>query len=194
MKRYFTSDLHFFDEGIIWYCGRPYQSLEEMHDALRENFLETVEESEDIYLLGDICTGLSAREERAPLSSVSLQEVMRSFGIERKNFYLFRGNHDLLPESCYLDAGFKSAPRRAEMEVGGYRALLCHDPALAQSPDTLCICGHVHRLFGELYNPELNILVINVGVDVRGYRPISEDEIADIARKYNFKQDRVSAS
>lgn len=166
-----------------------------MHAALRENFLETTRDGDEIYMLGDICTGLSAREHREPVPRSSLREVMNSFGLDDgpdgRPFYLLRGNHDILDPQCYTDVGFRSAAARIETEVAGRRALLCHDPALAQRPNTLCICGHVHRLFREFYNAERNILVINVGVDVRDYKPVSEDEIAGILERYAFDPGRV---
>lgn len=191
LKRYFTSDLHFFDEGILWYCDRPWKNAGEMLEALRENFLDATRDGDEIYMLGDICTGLSAREHREPVSYEAFRDVMTSMGIDRKPFYLLRGNHDLLDPQCYTGAGFVSAAARIDTEVAGYRALLCHDPALAQRPNTLCLCGHVHCLFREYYNAERNILAINVGVDVRGYRPVSEDEIADIIARHGFDPDRV---
>jgi calcineurin-like phosphoesterase family protein len=80
---------------------------------------------------------------------------------------------------------------RLEMDVAGHRALLCHDPAAAQRPNTLCICGHLHHLFREYYNAERNILVINVGVDVRGYKPVSEEEIAGIIESRRFDPRKI---
>ena len=80
---------------------------------------------------------------------------------------------------------------RLETEVAGYKALLCHDPSAAQRPNTLCICGHLHQLFREHYNPERNILVVNVGGDVRGYKPISEEEIADIIESRRFDPHKI---
>lgn len=190
MKRYFTSDMHFFDEGIMWYCDRPWNSLDGMHSALRDNFLETTRDGDEIFMLGDICTGVSGRSPREPVEYPFFQEIMNSFEIAQKPFYLLRGNHDSLEPQRYIDAGFYTAATRLETEVAGHRALLCHDPALAQRPGTLCICGHVHCLFRELYNAERNILVINVGVDVRDYRPVSEDDIAAIIARYDFVPER----
>lgn len=191
LKRYFTSDLHFFDEGILWYCDRPWKTSGEMHAALREKFLDATRDGDEIYMLGDVCTGLSAREHREPVSFDAFREAMASLEIDRRPFYLLRGNHDILEPQSYADAGFFSTAVRIDTEVAGYRALLCHDPALAQRPNTLCISGHVHHLFREYYNAERNILVINVGVDVRDYKPVSEDEIADIVAKYGFDPERI---
>ena len=193
VKRYFTSDLHYFDEGILWYCDRPYGSTEEMHRKLQENFLEMTQDADEVYMLGDICTGISGWENRTPVDFSLLRKALLPFGIGKKPFYLLRGNHDVLPEECYLELGFRSVLTRLDLEIAGQKTLLCHDPALAQRPDTLCICGHVHRLFEEVYNSERNILAINVGVDVRGYKPVSEEMIVDIMEKHRFLCTRSSS-
>jgi calcineurin-like phosphoesterase family protein len=191
VKRYFTSDLHFFDAGIISYCDRPYLNVEEMHRELSQNFMKTTQDAEEIYLLGDICTGLSAQEADAVVTLERLKEAAAFLGVGTKPFHLLRGNHDLLPSDFYLSAGLDSIATRLETKIAGHRALLCHDPAVAQRPNTLCVCGHLHHLFREHYNAERNILVINVGVDVRGYKPVSEDEIADILERCRFDPGKI---
>jgi calcineurin-like phosphoesterase family protein len=196
MTRYFTSDPHFFDAGIIRYCGRPYLNVEEMHRELSKNFAETTQDAEEVYLLGDICAGFftSAQEAGIGAAAGRLKEAAALLGAGAKPLHLLRGNQDTLPPEFYLDAGFSSVEKRLEMEVAGYKALLCHDPAAAQRPDTLCVCGHLHRLFKEYYNAEKNILVINVGVDVRDYRPVSEEEIAAIVERYRFDPHKIGES
>jgi calcineurin-like phosphoesterase family protein len=120
-----------------------------------------------------------------------LKEAAALLGVGTKPFCLLRGNHDLLLSDFYLDAGFSSISMRLEMEVAGYKALLCHDPSAAQRPNTLCICGHLHHLFREHYNAERNILAINVGVDVRGYSPISEEELSEIIESRHFDPHKI---
>ena len=39
---FFTSDTHFFHEGIIKFCNRPFESVEEMNETLIRNWNETV--------------------------------------------------------------------------------------------------------------------------------------------------------
>jgi calcineurin-like phosphoesterase family protein len=173
VKRYFTSDTHFFDDRILKYCDRPFRSVGEMHESFRKIFRET--DADEIYLLGDICAGLSAEE--AETARSRLREAADILGLETKPFHLLRGNHDLLPDSFYLEAGFRSVAARLEMEVAGRPALVCHDPAAAQPAGTFCVCGHVHHLFREYRNTERNILAVNVGLDARGYGLVPETEI-----------------
>jgi calcineurin-like phosphoesterase family protein len=191
VKRYFTSDLHFFDAGVIRYCDRPYRNVEEMHRELSKNFMQTTQDAEEIYVLGDICTSLSAREADAGAAIERLKEAAALLGAGAKPIHILRGNHDLLPPEAYLDAGFRDISARLETEVAGHKALLCHDPAAAQRPNTLCVCGHMHHLFREHYDAKRNILAVNIGVDVRGYKPVSEEEIAAIIEKCRFDPHKI---
>ena len=53
-KVWFTSDLHFHHRNICRYCNRPYNSLEEMHEALITNWNSVVKEDDTVFLLGDM--------------------------------------------------------------------------------------------------------------------------------------------
>ena len=54
-KIWFTSDLHFGHSNIIKYCGRPYETVEEMNDGLILQWNSMVSEHDIIYHLGDFC-------------------------------------------------------------------------------------------------------------------------------------------
>jgi calcineurin-like phosphoesterase family protein len=71
------------------------------------------------------------------------------------------------------------------MEFGGKMILGQHIPPLhpAEIPVwcDFVICGHVHERWSYRYNYEdINIPVINVGVDVRNFRPLSTSEVLKI--------------
>lgn len=179
--KYFISDLHFFDAGIIYYCDRPFASVEEMHRVLVGNFNRKVAGEGEVYVLGDIVGMKGGIEKCGPL--------LKEMGIDdpRTPFRLIRGNHDLLPDEEYLKMGFVSVEEVCRARVAGYDAMLAHDPCMIQPCGTLAICGHIHTLFGELYNEERNMLAINVGVERRGYAPVSEAEIAAIVEKSRWR-------
>ena len=50
---WFTSDLHFFHENIIKFCGRPYYSIEDMNESLIKNWNDTVGKDDKVFVLGD---------------------------------------------------------------------------------------------------------------------------------------------
>ena len=51
---FFTSDTHFFHEGIIKFCNHPFESVEEMNETLIRNWNETVPEGGMHWLIGAI--------------------------------------------------------------------------------------------------------------------------------------------
>ena len=53
----FTSDTHFFHEGIIKFCNRPFATVEEMNETLIQNWNETVPENGTVFHLGDFAFG-----------------------------------------------------------------------------------------------------------------------------------------
>jgi calcineurin-like phosphoesterase family protein len=80
------------------------------------------------------------------------------------------GNHDR-SATAMRSCGFVEAVR--EYEVGGLRCV--HDPAGAR-PGEVTLAGHVHDAWAELRRPD-EARVINVGVDVRGFRPVALAEL-----------------
>jgi calcineurin-like phosphoesterase family protein len=83
--------------------------------------------------------------------------------------------------------GFASVKRLAVIMIEGLKIMLTHDPCLVQPIDTLAICGHIHTLFSENWQPSRNTLTINVCVEVRNYEPISETEVLDLARQSEYR-------
>jgi calcineurin-like phosphoesterase family protein len=57
MSVWFTSDTHFGHENIIKYCDRPFDSVEEMDEALVSNWNEVVGHNDLVYHLGDFTLG-----------------------------------------------------------------------------------------------------------------------------------------
>ncbi|MDO5562169.1 MAG: metallophosphoesterase [Synergistaceae bacterium] len=175
--KYFISDIHFFDAGIIEYCDRPFASVGEMNDALVEKFNAKVDGKGEIYVLGDIMGMNCAFDKRGECSA-----LLERMGIRNPAtpFHLILGNHDIYPEADYIAMGFVSADKITRVKIGDMTAMLTHDPCMIQPKNTLAICGHIHTLFKEIYNEERNTLTINVSVEERKYEPVSEAEILKI--------------
>jgi calcineurin-like phosphoesterase family protein len=77
---YFTSDHHFWHTNIIKYCNRPFVSVEEMNEALIQNWNDLVLPEDEVYYLGDF--SMAARPVEIYTSRLN--------GIK----YLVPGNHD----------------------------------------------------------------------------------------------------
>ena len=174
MMKYFSSDLHFYDEGLIKYCDRPFSSVDEMHRKVIDNFKNKVNGNGEIYILGDI-TGRNA----AHLGKKDYMQILDQMGINNPNtpFRLILGNHDTLPIEDYTDMGFVSVKKIDHIRLGKLETMLTHDPCMVQPKNTLALCGHIHTLFDYICNINRNTLAINVCLEARGYAPVSEEEI-----------------
>lgn len=132
---WFWSDLHFFHTGIIKYAGRPFQSAEEMNNALLANCLSRVSADDILVFGGDIMIGNLAGANR----------ILRAIPGYKINVI---GNHD-------IDANSKQPMRLAVDEVAaclgfqyqGSRFFVSHMPISEEllDADQRNIHGHIHR-------------------------------------------------
>ncbi|MCU1387922.1 MAG: metallophosphoesterase [Ilumatobacteraceae bacterium] len=182
MARFWTSDLHLGHANIIRYCHRPFADVDAMNAALIDRWNDTVEDSDEVWVLGDFALGAIA--EMLPLA-----QRLRGTKV------LVAGNHDRCWAGwgershrwieTYLDAGFDEVLQGwVPITIGGRPARACHLPYEGDSHDddlfvsqrptddgTLLLHGHVHdqwRVDGHQ---------VNVGVDVWDYRPVSDDMV-----------------
>lgn len=177
---YFISDLHFSDTGIMKTVGRPFVTPEEMDRHITSRVAQKTRDAEAVYILGDVFGGVRPADQFGTLC-----RLMREMGADERPFHLMRGNHDELTDEEYRSAGFASVRSRwAELEAGSRRYVIAHDPSMIQVPGTFAITGHVHTLYEEVWNERRGTLDVNVGVEVRGYEPLSLSEIDEIGRRY----------
>jgi len=175
MTDFFTSDTHFGHVNILRHCDRPWSSVEEMNDGLVEAWNARVNYDDTVFHLGDFAMGQKVLWPgyRARLSG---------------RIILIRGNHDD-PEVKILAALSEDAGDEIHDEylysTGRLRIHLAHYPGLEAYDDgrgyirhnrleqgcTHKFCGHVHNMFVERAG------YINVGVDVRGFQPVTLEEI-----------------
>lgn len=162
---FFTSDWHFFHEGIIKICNRKFTTTSKMHTSIIKNINDNVKKKDTLIVAGDIMT--KGSDYLLPLSKKLDQ-------IKCKNIILVVGNHDKLQVNQYLDAGFISV--HTLLEIPEYNLTVVHDPAVAIiDKNRLFVCGHVHNLFVTCNN------CVNVGVDAHDFKPVSIDKIIGLS-------------
>lgn len=196
MTLYFTSDLHIGHHNIIKYCNRPYASVEEMNEALVNNWNSVVTDNDHVWILGDLCMGKIED---------SLKIAARLNGWKT----LLPGNHDRVWAGngekaakwypAYEDAGFIIVDVDQTVETNSYSIYLGYDtdqqvevdlshfPYISDSRhddrfnDWLPIDmgrwllqGHIHTMW------KVKDRMINVGVDVWDYTPVAEKELLNI--------------
>ena len=150
MAYFFTSDTHFGHKNIIDFCERPFKNLKEMDETLIRNWNSVVKENDIVFHLGDY--GWSNK------TKIYLNRL-------NGTIIKIKGNHDSKSYSPIIDM---------TINLGGKHWYLIHDPKEAFGEYN--IVGHVHKNWKSIRMLEKGRVVgyaINVGVDVRDYRPVS---------------------
>lgn len=186
---YFTSDPHYYHLNVIKYCNRPFSSVEEMNEMLIKNWNDVVAPDDTVYCLGDFSMAFR------PVEAFS----HRLSGTK----YLVPGNHDFChsyhkksrnPENRkvwtqkYVDHGWIVLPEQTTLDIPGVATVnMCHHPYVLNlegddkymnwrptNDGRWLLCGHVHQ------NWKVQDKMINVGVDVWDFKPVSVEEISKI--------------
>lgn len=139
MNRY-IADMHLSHKNIIKFDERPYDSIEDMNDALVKNWNKKVKSDDTTYILGDFCWG------KEPEWIEFLDKL-------NGNKVLIRGNHDLKQMSKSLKNKFMFIKDRHEIGDCGKKIIMSHYPELAYkssyNPDVFMLHGHVHYRTNE---------------------------------------------
>lgn len=202
-----TSDEHFNHMNILGFCKRPYNSIKGMTRNFIDNHNSLVTDDDYVYHLGDFYTtntspnGLYFRKRE-----LQIQDMKNILHQLHGQHILIKGNHDSFTDEDYIDFGFKkvhSEPYTFKYIVPrntvGYNFtavvpksvhfVMCHDPALINMfgdhyLNYVFLCGHIHRLFRISEYP---YKVLNVGVDVNDFKPISiESCINEFYKENNY--------
>lgn len=160
MTHWYTADLHFGHEAIIQHCNRPFASADEMDRVLLRNLNETVQDQDDLWILGDFAWSRKAKKSPEWLTGLFAQ-------LPGSRKHLIVGNHDheatrALPwDSVSYLLDHRDGPAKQPVT-------LCHYPMLTWNYSrygALQLFGHVHNNWAGSSNS------INVGVDLWDFAP-----------------------
>jgi len=155
---WFTADHHFGHSNIIKYCNRPFKSVEHMNAEMVRRWNERVASEDRVFHLGDFCFEGNSRS-----------ETFKSWtNILNGEIILIRGNHDRWRNSRIVSADIK---------LGGRLIHLSHRPEFVYE---LNFCAHVHN--GWRVKRKDRKVVVNVGVDVWDFYPVTLAEILDVIK------------
>ena len=164
MNYWWTSDYHFSHKNIITYCNRPFNSVEEMNETIIRKHNERVNPEDTVFFLGDFVFKCGP-------------EGYRLFEQRLNGKFIFiRGNHD-------RSNSLKTIIAKIYIHHDKKDICLTHRPENADPDVSLNICGHVHEHYKVKRLAEKS-LIINVGVDVWDYFPVSFDDIRSAVAEF----------
>jgi calcineurin-like phosphoesterase family protein len=164
MAVYFTSDTHFGDHRVLNLYPRPFASVQAMDAGLIARWNEVVGIDDEVWHLGDFAR-------TAALAAAILPRL-------NGKKHLVLGNNDPPPGP---DAAWLSIASYAELSVDGIDLVLCHYPFRrwkGMDRGSVNLHGHSHGRLKPLLPRQFD-----VGVDVRGYRPVRLAELLPPPRK-----------
>lgn len=179
---FFTSDTHFGHAKIISLCNRPFSNVEEMNDALVENWNKVVSEGDIVFHLGDFAFGGTTlwRDIRSRLNG---------------SIVLIKGNHDdhNLKKSTELLFDQITYQLRLEMPDSttvylNHYPFLCYGGSYRDAQNVWQLFGHVHSSPNSTGLDSSRLVncfptQYDVGVDNNDYTPVSWNQIKTIISK-----------
>lgn len=172
-RRFFTSDLHFNSTCLVENHLRPFKTVERMNNVLIKNINQRCKEDDILIHCGDFIQFGNDRkwcgEKVHPLEFLSQINP---------TFVNIEGNHDSNNKMKSICTSMRTTlgKKYISVSVGHYPSMDSRARGTFKKGD-IRICGHVHDKWKHFIDFENKVLNINVGVDVWGYNPISEDEL-----------------
>ena len=179
-KVWFTSDLHFWHKNICKYCDRPYESIEEMNEAIIANWNSVVKEDDVVFVLGD-------------LGFCGIEKLRHLMSQLKGKIFLIQGNHDSdkVVDKLYEEGLIKDYFKLLEVtiindeECPNQQLTLCHFPMIDwynKEKGAWMIHGHQHQL---PETPSCSPKHYDVGLDKNGMTPISFEQLKiNITKQY----------
>lgn len=178
MKYFFTADAHLGHANIIKYCHRPFKDVHHMNEALITNWNNRVSKDDLVFHVGDFCfknsSGGKPGEGMTHKASYYRNKL-------NGDIIFLKGNHD-------RNNSLKTLIESIVIQYGHNFIYLTHIPDNFNSRYGINFVGHVHNKwkFMETYDPifEKTIYLVNVGVDVWNFQPVTFEEIYTELRRW----------
>jgi len=155
MKHWFTGDFHLNHGNIIKYCDRPFKTVGEMDREIIRRFNEKVDKLDIVFFLGDFSFGTPEKY---------LEQL-------NGNITFIKGNHD-------YEKSLPALIHDMVIEIGKEHIYLTHRPEDTEDVTSyfkLIFVAHIHEKWK--FKKVGECILVNVGVDVWDYKPISYGQI-----------------
>lgn len=117
-ETFVTSDLHFGHPASIRHSNRPFDDVDQMHEALIEGWNMTVGANDRVFVLGDF--GFKGRH----------VDLEKAFSALRGEKHLVVGNHDE-QNPTVLGLRWASREKLCTIRHNGKRLIACHYPLVS---------------------------------------------------------------
>ena len=185
MKNFYIGDWHYDHKNIIRLDNRPYKDVDEMNEALIDNWNSVVTNEDTVYVIGDMfwCNTDEAIEVLKTLNG---------------NKVLIIGNHDRIHDVKFRKQ-FVKIEHYMEVKDNGRKVLLSHYPMPFYrgdyNPDMYHLYAHIHTTIEHDFMEHLRKYIkeydhrdsgkhtcqfYNAGAMLLGYTPRTLDEILEI--------------
>jgi calcineurin-like phosphoesterase family protein len=199
MTDFFTADQHFGHYNVLKFCHRPFASTDEMDREMITRWNSKVSQKDTVYIIGDLVWSGGKGFKRHIISQLNGKKI----------FILGNHDGKTKQPNSYLSLGFEQVyAHDLSITIDSESVLLCHypyNPMLSRwqilwykfknfwrlwrrdkypflknmekrpiDDGRWLLCGHVHDKW------KIKGKMINVGVDVWNFYPISLDEIKTI--------------
>lgn len=172
---YFTADTHFGHTAVLGFCKRPWADANSMNAGLISRWNSVVSPDDLIYVLGDF-SFMGVQMTSAILSQLNGRKI------------LVRGNHDWRrTRTKWVKMGFFDCVDYEFIRIGDEVVEMCHFPysgdhtlteryidSRPMNRGNWLLHGHVHSAW------KAKDRMLNVGVDVWGWKPVGLDEIRSL--------------
>jgi calcineurin-like phosphoesterase family protein len=144
-----------------------------MNAEIIRRWNERVKPEDIVYFLGDFnFKSGSGRGQGEPIKAEEIRKQLNG------DIIFIQGNHD------HSGNGITTRIKAILLEAGGINIYCIHNPLDSNNTFPLNLCGHVHEKWKSRPDTKFGMktFLINVGVDVRNFYPISLDEVL---KEYN---------
>lgn len=181
---FFISDTHFEHINVIKYCNRPFNTVEEMNEAMIEKWNKKVGPFDTVYIIGDFVW----KKSRVPYYAERLNGKK----------ILIIGNHDETWTRKKEHPNFACFDEVVDYKfdtVSEHPVTLCHYPMVewrnSRKDDAprlgYLIHGHIHNNYSEEYRYMLrHHNALNAGADVNNLEPVTFEELVENNLKFKL--------
>ena len=188
--RFFTSDTHFGHRNIIKYCNRPFVNVFEMDKELIRRWNCTVSPEDTVYFLGDFAMNPKYYKY---LENLNFRYLIFIVGNHDNRKKLNKCLNLATDEGVLEKLNCISVMDDFVLNIGDVTFHATHKP-IDGSDMFPVLAGHVHekwrfmdvgnsisenKINQEPNKKTLKTPILNVGVDVHDFYPISEDRVME---------------